>query len=480
MSIRHQSPKISPKEPSTYPAVSEKNADHLQGFSSNVNLSGSKRKTSLSDDQKNSRQWRLNTLRAAQKLLWDWNVAQGRETNEDGSYTFNDWELKPTLGCLRWRQSKKCDVIAYRGITQDGDIVGRLGNMQTSRAYVDPYGAMVKARTNQALINALVQAAEDQGLHAAMMTFTHAHEPGVKLATYLDLVHRSWSAMTQKDGTRELSRGWESFKDYYGYVGYVLAPAETYNYGWHHHYHVVLFTEKPLDHVARDAVAALWRVSLKLHGLWASIDYGVKLSTKADEIGEYVGVNTAGWGLSEEMTLDTYKVGEGVHPFGLLESWMDTGDQKAGDLYVEWATTIYNTKNRYRVSPGLYKRLGVNREAVIEAAEAEFKYVSKEYVAMLLEEVVDQVAKDYGTHELEEAIKTGDQLIIWGKLSSMGTELTRETWEDLIAACQLATDYWLDQGLPEMFMVLMPDSDYVDDERSPNAPQEPGQLDLGL
>lgn len=153
-------------------------------------------------------------------------------------------------------------------------------------------------------------------------------------------------------------------------VGYVRTLEVTYGQnGFHPHYHILVFMEKPLDANGRPyqlsqslvdyVYTEAWRRACKLSGLpTPSDEFGVKV-----EDGSKAAKYVTKWGLESEMTKTISKKGKrkGLTPWGLLRAILEDDDSvvspsKAESLFRVYAEAFKNKRQLFW-SVGLRKRL---------------------------------------------------------------------------------------------------------------------------
>lgn len=251
--------------------------------------------------------------------------------------------------------------------------------------------ALIQERRRIELEKAITWA-YDNGLQAVMVTLTFSHSESQKMKFLLD---------AQADALGRLRRGspWDRFKESIGYEGMIRGLETKWgSNGWHNHTHELMF-------VSRDAIADLstvearafeaekrgcepedlegirdmksvilgrWEKACKAAGL---LDDG-KVKAFREHAVDVKGWCSASdylakqddarhWGIDREMAKANSKIDktgkrEGIHPFGLL-AMADEGDEKAGDLFVEYSIAIRGRAQLFW-SRGLKAKVGIEEK----------------------------------------------------------------------------------------------------------------------
>ena len=167
------------------------------------------------------------------------------------------------------------------------------------------------------------------------------------------------------DATRRFYNG-RKFKQVaqnMGLAGRIKTLEVTYGEnGWHSHTHTLLFiqgkiTEKEIKNI-QQALLSQWQAACFSAGVPVPNEHGLDL-VAGNKAAAYV----SKWGLEEEMTKGHLKKGkkEGhVSPFGLLDLY-EEGDEKAGELFVEYCET-FKGKRQLSWTRGLREKMGLGQE----------------------------------------------------------------------------------------------------------------------
>ena len=207
-----------------------------------------------------------------------------------------------------------------------------------------------------------------------LLTLTNPHHYGDNLAQLLEgqkkALHRLWT----------LRKSREMFKAL-GKVGHITATEVTHGVnGWHPHYHILLFFEKPINSKSlRNFLASCWQNCCEKSGLKVpSLEHGVDLRD-----GKYADKYVSKWGLADEVTKGHIKKGrEGsATPWDLLRQ-SEAGCEKSGRLFKVFADT-FKGKQQLHWSKGLKRLLEVDEVTDEElATETEKDSVEVDILAM--------------------------------------------------------------------------------------------------
>jgi hypothetical protein len=201
------------------------------------------------------------------------------------------------------------------------------------------------------------------GHGVSLLTLTVPHYAKNSLQTVLD-------GLT--DAFRRMMKGkpWKRVSEQIVLVGRVRTLEVTHGpNGWHPHFHILLFTESPLDSVdllhLADALLIQWQSSALAAGLPKPNHHGLTLQD-GSEAARYV----SKWGIDHEMTKGHLKQGVKaghVSPFGLLEIAADQepGYEKVVPLFREYGKA-FKGKRQLVWSDGLRGLLGLGQELTDE------------------------------------------------------------------------------------------------------------------
>lgn len=201
---------------------------------------------------------------------------------------------------------------------------------------------------------------QSQGKAVYLLTLTNPHYYGDNLAQLLlgqkKALHRLWT----------LRKSREMFK-LLGKAGHITATEVTHGVnGWHPHYHILLFFDKPINSkVLRDFIALCWQNCCEKSGLKVpSLEHGCDLRD-----GKYADKYVSKWGLADEVTKGHIKKGKegSATPWDLLRQ-SETGCEKSGRLFQIFAET-FKGKQQLHWSKGLKSLLSVDVKTDEELAE---------------------------------------------------------------------------------------------------------------
>ena len=157
--------------------------------------------------------------------------------------------------------------------------------------------------------------------------------------------------------------------------------------GWHPHFHVLLFTTKPVDDSYRSLLSVVWQNSCRLARLPIPSDqHGVDLRD-----GTYADQYISKWGLEHEVTKAHLKVGKsgGLTPWDLLK--LSLTCPASGKLFQEFAITFKGARQLVW-SRGLKALYGIEDQSDQELAEETEK---QSIQAMSLDDLVWHLVTSY-------------------------------------------------------------------------------------
>lgn len=247
--------------------------------------------------------------------------------------------------------------------------------------------ALIQERRRVELEKAINWAYEND-LQPVMVTLTFPHTSWQTIKELLD---------GQADALTRLRRGspWDRFKERIGYEGLIRGLETKYgNNGWHNHTHELFFVSKSaiadlstdearafeaekrgcavedLDGLAdmKSVILARWERACRGAGLLdnskikAFRDHAVDVKgwcSASDYLAKQD--DARNWGIDRELAKANSKTDKsgkkGIHPFGLL-AMADEGDEKAGDLFVEYSIAIRGRAQLFW-SRGLKAKVGI-------------------------------------------------------------------------------------------------------------------------
>lgn len=206
------------------------------------------------------------------------------------------------------------------------------------------------------------------GHGVTMATLTAPHYINTHLDKHLDGILAANRTWTNRPSFKRVAAAM-------GIVGRLRCLEVTHGLnGWHSHFHVLLFTDKPVKRSALpDLEAELlnqWQSACIASGLPTPNEKGLTLSAGNAAAAGYV----SKWGMAEEITKSVMKVGKRagqVTPFGLLAAHAG-GDTNAASLFREYAE-CFTGKRQMTWTTGMRKLLGLDdkEKKDIELAEEE-------------------------------------------------------------------------------------------------------------
>ena len=189
----------------------------------------------------------------------------------------------------------------------------------------------------------------------AMLTLTFSHKSHQPLA---DLMH----SMKEAQADLRASAGWKNAIEDLSCIGVIRALEITWGQknGWHPHVHFVLFLKDGVDQSSVTArlaqfeedVFPAWQSVCVANGLGApsrlrgiNIVHGESVSEKLAAYVQKFGREPKGqWGIERELAKNHTKTtkssedgSERYHPFGLLDAFKKTGDDRFRRLFLEYA-----------------------------------------------------------------------------------------------------------------------------------------------
>ena len=184
-----------------------------------------------------------------------------------------------------------------------------------------------------------------------LLTLTNAHHVGDNL---IQLLNGQKKALAYLWGDRKSKEMFKSLDK----VGHITATEVTHGvHGWHPHYHILIFFNKPIDVKAlRDFIACCWQNCCKKAGLKIpSLIHGCDLRE-----GKYADHYVSKWGLEDEVTKGHTKKGkeDSLTPWDLLRL-SETGCEKSGYLFQVFAQA-FKGKRQLSWSRGLKALLKVD------------------------------------------------------------------------------------------------------------------------
>ncbi len=206
-------------------------------------------------------------------------------------------------------------------------------------------------------LSAAVDGWTTSGHGVTMATLTSPHYSNTQLDEHLAGMKDALRRMTNRKPFKRIA-------EQIGIVGRVRALEVTHGVnGWHSHFHILLFTDAPLDSAAlpelQTELLNQWKSACVAAGLPEPNAHGFTLAAGNSAAGEYV----SKWGACEEMTKGINKTGQRdgqVTPFGLLLLHAG-GDATAAPLFREYAKCFKGSRQLVWTA-GLRDLLGLGAE----------------------------------------------------------------------------------------------------------------------
>lgn len=210
----------------------------------------------------------------------------------------------------------------------------------------------------------LDQAVRNPEYKPFLITYTLRHNAGDSLAALVDDLLAALRWMKNH-------RAFKTVSEEYAFSTFVRSLECTHgnwidnqnHNGWHPHCHELIFIPAGVaEYVNVDGLRGelfpVWQRALEKFGR-SALEVAMDIQAGDQQIGDYV----AKWGLSHEVAKGPVKKArlEGFTALQLLQlSW--EGDQRAGQLYVEYNLAMHN-RNQLRWGPGAKELLGVDADA---------------------------------------------------------------------------------------------------------------------
>lgn len=291
--------------------------------------------------QRQSKVWMLRKKR----------VDEGKVANPGPGVKYGDPEwVKPPREAI-------CGTAGFgRGsVTVVGNDAGTASHYQglarCGKGWTCPYCHAVLMRKKAEDITEAVRRWEAMGNHLAMLTLTVAHTAEQPLEDVWGMLAGAYQAM---------NKSLRGIKGRLGIEGSIKATEATIGAnGWHPHYHILLFVNRPIGEIeAAEIKAALydiWAAQVEKRGGRSSWEHGL------DVVPIEFGTGAAAYitKIAEEMT-DAEGAKEGhdsMTPFQLLDNPTPRNEK----LWSEWAT-VTKGKAAVQWSKGLREKLGMAKE----------------------------------------------------------------------------------------------------------------------
>lgn len=251
---------------------------------------------------------------------------------------------------------------------------GFAGVVTCGSVHVCPCCSTSIRRVRQDELDQVGQFWECQSCGLVMMTLTMRHYERQALAVLADQQREAWKVGFGMNA----GRAWRDAKKTYGIRGFVRAWEVTYgSNGWHCHYHVLLFLDRPLTGARVESLQHLafevWSGALDKVGAYLPVEkskdgkpVGVKIDApdrgESGTLARYLMKGQDGktrWGIAAELTRQDVKQGQGGHrtPFEIARAAvLPAADAHDVALWQEYERTATGIRSLYW-SNGLRKLL---------------------------------------------------------------------------------------------------------------------------
>lgn len=268
---------------------------------------------------------------------------------------------------VRGRGAESVQLLQERGTNR----VFLAGLMRCASVWVCPVcSAKITERRREELTRAN-QNWVDRGGRIYLLTLTAPHRLGDDLGKLLQAIRDARRALTMR-------KTWKRFKESARLVGTICTLEVTHGKnGWHVHTHELLYCEREGEKPEAGELLPLWQSACGAAGLGRPNVHGVDVGdgSKAAQYVAKFGAedrNEDGWGIEHEMTKAHIKRGKkgGRSPWDLLRAYCYTADEKAAELFREYALR-FRGRRQLVWSKGLRDLLGVRGKTDEELANEE-------------------------------------------------------------------------------------------------------------
>lgn len=239
------------------------------------------------------------------------------------------------------------------------------GNLQKcGSVWVCPVCAAKIVAFRRSDLSSFIDRSGAAGASISMLTLTVPHGYADTLSATLDQIGKAKELMQHR-------KTWKSMATRIGLIGQVRTLEVTHGKnGWHPHFHILLFTDRPLQGIGAltQDILAMWQSACSKVGAAIPNAHGVSIKRTRKNVADYV----QKWGIDYEMTSGpTSKKGLGGRtPFQLLEAAGE--DRQAAKLFQEYAD-CFRGKRQLVFSKGLRALYGFDNqlsdEEILEAGD---------------------------------------------------------------------------------------------------------------
>ena len=330
--------------------------------------------------------------------------------------------------CLRYRISLNTKIdIMYNPERQKAHYsnLQRCGSVWTC-----PVCAAKISEVRKDEVKMAIDGYRQSGGFVSLLTLTVPHHTSTHLKTLLDRLKIATYKLFS--GTRASRSFWlQSTKEHH-----IKAFEVTHGLnGWHPHYHVLLFSRRPMTDDDRASILELWQDACRIARLPRPNHHGVDLRD-----GQYADQYVSKWGLEHELTKAHLKKGSGSYtPWDLLAySMIDfktTPPIDFGKLFQEFALSFKGSRQLVW-SRGLKALFGIGEKTDLEATEETEK---TSVLGMSIEHDLWPLVPKYGLRvQMLEAVEHDKLHGTFTALELLGSLAERECLHLLELGCKAA------------------------------------------
>lgn len=290
-------------------------------------------------------------------------MATGRAARDD-AHRLRE-ALRPVSGLERLCDCGRKVVAGAAALTSTGTSAGWRGIATCGSVHACPVCQSSIRRARAAELEAAGRAWEGDARGLAMVTLTMRHFARQRLSDLVETQRRAWRRALGQNARRTTKAALRRL----GVSGYVRAWETTHGpNGWHVHYHVIYFFDRPLTSgqaaELEELMSRVWADAVEAEGGYRpSRDHGVRLDVPdrgaSGHLARYLmkGQDTARWGPAQEAARADAKSGRGGHraPLEIARS-AAAGDGRDIELWREFEAAAHGLRALYW-SQGLRARL---------------------------------------------------------------------------------------------------------------------------
>lgn len=245
--------------------------------------------------------------------------------------------------CLNYCRIKGGDVSVYKSKEHDSTHYG--GLMVCGLGWVCPVCASKISEVRKDEIQGAISGHLSSGGKVVMRTGTYSHALRDPLSDQLEKLNSANNGF-------HISKPIKRLKESIGFEGYIRVVEMTYSFanGWHPHIHEIWFirTDESYKEVCervKEESFSVWRKYILKKGLGEpSWEHGLDVRP-AEDAHAYV-TKMGKWTASHELAKANTKIAKknSFTPFGLLEQFLVTGDDRWVGLFREFANATHRKK----------------------------------------------------------------------------------------------------------------------------------------